>query len=200
VNGTVSSVQFDPDEWILKLGVAQESYRPGPPVIVQTEPAPGVLTATPVEFSLYFQTDVEATATDFSLTGSTVGAVSFDFLYEGTNRRVAIVPQTPLKPDLYTLRVRDTVRARDSGLSLDGETFGDLPTGNGVPGGEANLSFRLLAWNGDVDGNGCVDDDDLLRVLFAFGNTGALPEDTNGDDRVDDTDLLTVLFAFGSGC
>jgi aminopeptidase N len=200
VNGTVSSVQFDPDEWILKLGVAQESYRPGPPVIVQTEPAPGVLTATPAEFSLYFQTDVEATATDFSLTGSTVGAVSFDFLYEGTNRRVAIVPQTPLKPDLYTLRVRDTVRARDSGLSLDGETFGALPTGDGVPGGEANQSFRLLAWNGDVDGNGCVDDDDLLRVLFAFGNTGALPEDTNGDDRVDDTDLLTVLFAFGSGC
>jgi len=38
-------------------------------------------------------------------------------------------------------------------------------------------------------------------VLFAFGNTGTnLPEDLNGDGTVDDADLLTVLFAFGSGC
>jgi len=55
--------------------------------------------------------------------------------------------------------------------------------------------------DGDVDGNGCVDDADLLRVLFAFGQTGfRLPEDLNGDQVVDDADLLTVLFNFGSGC
>jgi hypothetical protein len=34
---------------------------------------------------------------------------------------------------------------------------------------------------GDVDGNGCVDDADLLAVLFAFGQSGSgLPEDVNG--------------------
>jgi hypothetical protein len=55
--------------------------------------------------------------------------------------------------------------------------------------------------NGDVDGNGCVDDADLLAVLFAFGSTGSgLPEDTNCDQVVDDADLLDVLFNFGSGC
>ncbi len=55
--------------------------------------------------------------------------------------------------------------------------------------------------NGDVDGNGCVDDADLLAVLFAFGNTGSgLPEDTNCDQVVDDADLLNVLFNFGNGC
>jgi len=56
--------------------------------------------------------------------------------------------------------------------------------------------------NGDVDANGCVDDADLLAVLFNFGNTGnALGrEDTNCDGVVDDADLLTVLFNFGSGC
>jgi hypothetical protein len=54
---------------------------------------------------------------------------------------------------------------------------------------------------GDVNRNRCVDDADLLRVLFAFGQTGAgLPEDLNGDSVVDDADLLTVLFNFGSGC
>ena len=55
--------------------------------------------------------------------------------------------------------------------------------------------------NGDVNGDGCVDDADLLAVLFAFGQTGTgLPEDVNCDGVVDDADLLTVLFNFGSGC
>jgi hypothetical protein len=54
---------------------------------------------------------------------------------------------------------------------------------------------------GDVNRNRCVDDSDLLRVLFAFGQTGSgLPEDLNGDRVVDDADLLIVLFNFGSGC
>ena len=52
-----------------------------------------------------------------------------------------------------------------------------------------------------MDGNGCVDDADLLAVLFAFGcseECGA--EDLNRDGIVDDADLLIVLFNFGSGC
>jgi hypothetical protein len=54
---------------------------------------------------------------------------------------------------------------------------------------------------GDVNLDGCVDDADLLAVLFAFGRTGAgLPEDINCDQVVDDADLLQVLFNFGSGC
>ncbi len=54
---------------------------------------------------------------------------------------------------------------------------------------------------GDVNGDGCVDDADLLAVLFAFGSTGCnLDTDVNRDGVVDDADLLTVLFAFGSGC
>jgi hypothetical protein len=54
---------------------------------------------------------------------------------------------------------------------------------------------------GDVNTDGCVDDADLLAVLFAFGNTGTdLAEDLNGDGTVDDADLLAVLFNFGTGC
>ncbi|MEN3002201.1 MAG: hypothetical protein ABDI19_10240 [Armatimonadota bacterium] len=54
---------------------------------------------------------------------------------------------------------------------------------------------------GDVDGNGCVNNADLWRVLSAFGcqsNCGV--EDLNGDGVVDDADLLQVLFNFGSEC
>jgi hypothetical protein len=58
-----------------------------------------------------------------------------------------------------------------------------------------------LTTDPDVNGDGCVDDADLLAVLFAFGQTGSgLAEDINCDQVVDDADLLSVLFAFGSGC
>ncbi|MCW5933418.1 MAG: carboxypeptidase regulatory-like domain-containing protein [Fimbriimonadia bacterium] len=54
---------------------------------------------------------------------------------------------------------------------------------------------------GDVNGDGCVNDSDLLLVLFAFGQTGSnLPEDLNNDGVVNDSDLLLVLFNFGVGC
>lgn len=76
-----------------------------------------------------------------------------------------------------------------------------------------NAAFRWLLTNavrwaaqnactpsgGDIDSNGCVDDADLLEVLFAFGATGG-DADVNCDSVVDDADLLEVLFAFGSGC
>lgn len=52
---------------------------------------------------------------------------------------------------------------------------------------------------GDVNGDGCVDDIDLLLVIFAFGNAGG-PEDLDGNGIVDDDDLLSVLFNFGAGC
>jgi len=46
-----------------------------------------------------------------------------------------------------------------------------------------------------------VDDADLLRVLFSFGETGYFPAaDLNYDTVVDDADLLMVLFSFGEGC
>ncbi|MEN3002575.1 MAG: hypothetical protein ABDI19_12135 [Armatimonadota bacterium] len=67
------------------------------------------------------------------------------------------------------------------------------------------LTPTALGWvparPGDVDGDGCVNDADLLAVLFAFGQTGSgLPEDLNGDGIVNDADLLEVLFNFGIGC
>ncbi len=65
-------------------------------------------------------------------------------------------------------------------------------------------AFLLDTWRtGDTNGDGCIDDADLLNVLFAFGTPGTgstRHEDINKDGIVDDTDLLTVLSDFGSGC
>lgn len=52
---------------------------------------------------------------------------------------------------------------------------------------------------GDVNGDGCTDDADLLLTLFNFGTSNA-QADLNGDGIVDDADLLEVLFNFGNGC
>ena len=65
---------------------------------------------------------------------------------------------------------------------------------------EAFLLDTGFPRRGDVDRNGCVDDADLLQVLFAFGGRGYRNEDLNWDGTVDDADLLQVLLNFGSGC
>lgn len=62
------------------------------------------------------------------------------------------------------------------------------------------INTETLALLADVNQDGCVDDADLLEVLFAFGRTTFDPVDVNGDGVVDDADLLAVLFGFGRGC
>jgi probable HAF family extracellular repeat protein len=72
---------------------------------------------------------------------------------------------------------------------------------NGATGRrEAFLLDTGFPLSGDVDRSGCVDDADLLRVLFEFGGAGYRNEDLNWDGVIDDADLLIVLFNFGSGC
>ncbi|MCS7300095.1 MAG: hypothetical protein NZ556_00875, partial [Fimbriimonadales bacterium] len=70
-----------------------------------------------------------------------------------------------------------------------------------LPGGDTlDPYLRMNLVLGDVDENDCIDDADLLAVLFNFGATGDNPADLNLDGVVDDADLLIVLFNFGAGC
>lgn len=74
-------------------------------------------------------------------------------------------------------------------------------TGVLLPGGDTiDPYLRMNLVLGDVDGDDCIDDADLLTVLFNFGATGNNPADLNRDGAVDDADLLLVLFNFGGGC
>ncbi len=63
-----------------------------------------------------------------------------------------------------------------------------------------NIVFYHRSFVGDIVRNGCVDDADLLTLLFDFGQEGALPSDLDRNGRVDDSDLLLLLFHFGRGC
>ncbi|MCS6923445.1 MAG: hypothetical protein NZM10_03615 [Fimbriimonadales bacterium] len=70
-----------------------------------------------------------------------------------------------------------------------------------LPGGDTlDPYLRMNPVLGDVNEDDCIDDADLLLVLFNFGATGDLPADLNQDRVVDDADLLLVLFNFGAGC
>ncbi|OYT71481.1 MAG: hypothetical protein CFK48_04540 [Armatimonadetes bacterium CP1_7O] len=74
-------------------------------------------------------------------------------------------------------------------LTLKGYPTGRRPTAMGF----------VPARAGDANDDGCVDDADLLQVLFQFGSSD-LASDLNRDGVVDDADLLLVLFQFGNGC
>ncbi len=88
----------------------------------------------------------------------------------------------------------------DDGAATAVATLVTRLTDVGYPAG---LMPTALGWvparDGDANGDGCVDDADLLLVLFAFGSTDPA-SDLNRDGLVDDADLLLVLFNFGAGC
>ena len=85
-------------------------------------------------------------------------------------------------------------------ISPDGRYIAGVGFNAATRRNEAFLLDTGFPPRGDVDRNGCVDDADMLRVLFAFGDRGYRNEDLNWDGAIDDADLLQVLFNFGSGC
>jgi hypothetical protein len=85
-------------------------------------------------------------------------------------------------------------------LVIVGVLAGQFVNRDGTIKLNAGEAACCVSHNGDVDGNGCVDDADLLAVLSVFGERGYRNEDLNWDGVIDDADLLIVLFNFGSGC
>ena len=78
---------------------------------------------------------------------------------------------------------------------------------NGVGWSQGDVAPYNISTTPYLLGDCCVDDDDLLQVLFNFGNEYDYPTqfkpgagDVNCDEIVDDDDLLIVLFNFGEGC
>jgi hypothetical protein len=64
---------------------------------------------------------------------------------------------------------------------------------------DGELPDMLTLYLSDVNGDGCIDDADLLQVLLRFGETWDGGEDINWDGIVDDADLLMLLMDFGHG-
>jgi len=145
-------------------------------------------------------------------TGNTFGECPQAFIdfISGSNSAGIAFHQDPTHDIWYsTLTVSGQSGIRYIALVIpQGNQYGQDPDLNASNRTSSSLRYtnitdvRVFAGiEGDVDGSGCVDDADLLAVLFAFGcSTGCGAEDVNGDGTVDDADLLIVLFNFGQGC
>jgi probable HAF family extracellular repeat protein len=99
-----------------------------------------------------------------------------------------------------SLLTNGSVLSEASAISPDGRYIVGYGRNAATNRTEAFLLDTGFPLRGDVDRNGCVDDADLLQVLFAFGGRGYRNEDLNWDGTIDDADLLQVLFNFGGGC
>ncbi|MCP4251271.1 MAG: hypothetical protein GY778_29900 [bacterium] len=196
-----SSVDLDPDDWILQNGVASTAYIPGPPKIVATDPAPGALVGAAASLSVTFHTDVNTSAGDYSLVGQQSGAQSLGFSYNAGTQTTTLTPALSLPPDIYTLTVSDTVTAVNSGQSLDGELAdpndpASLPSGEGVAGGPAEIQFSVACALGDTDCDLDVDLGDFASFQRCYTGDGGGPVtgecqmlDFDDDEDVDLDDL-----------
>lgn len=107
--------------------------------------------------------------------------------------------------DLLDCSSQGTVLLAASAVSPDGCVIAGVGINPNTNREDAFLFYGCTPHNGDVDCNGCVDDADLLEILFNYGSSAPCPGilgkiDANCDGIVDDADLLIVLFGFGSGC
>ncbi len=113
--------------------------------------------------------------------------------YDAQSDALYVATASATETAIWRLQVDDVAQTATATLVA---TLND----KGYPLGALPASMGFVpAVPGDVNGNGCTDDADLLGVLFAFGSN-SVAEDLNSDGFVDDADLLLVLFNFGSGC
>ncbi len=167
-----TSVQFDPDEWVLRTGATPVTYSPGPPKIVETSPAPGAVreqAAGTTAVTVAFHTNVNSLAAHYTLVGDTTGTQTVTFAYNSGTNTTTLTASGPFLPDTYTLTVSDALTAVNSGQRLDGEIAdpfdpASLPSGDGVALGNAVTKFTIVCAFGDADCDGDVD----LRDFAAF--------------------------------
>jgi len=212
--GSVTALQFDPNEWILRTSASDVGYQPGPPTIVATNPAPGAAVWAgndSDQIIVTFHTSVNVVPGDFLLVGNTTGSQSFTIASTGDVNPVVLDLASLLAVDTYTLTVGAGVTGADSGLALDGEIADPedpnaLPSGEGVPGGDATIVFAVAIGivPSDLDGDGDVDVGDFLTFSNCF-NGGLNPPtptcqnpaaDEDGDGDVDTDDFLTFSTCF----
>jgi hypothetical protein len=175
-------------------------------------------TSTPIELNLFNYSDFDMEQSAGSDRGELVRP-GYIRVYE-TNTAHIVAAETPFAWQIGAFpSVRNLLTDTDiDDLNNSGSPFGPGDFTSAFQwqytlNAGASRSLQLLLTlnvepptcqphNGDVDDNGCVDDADLLAILFAFGSTGSDlgRVDANCDQVVDDADLLLVLFNFGSGC
>ncbi|QOJ03862.1 MAG: M1 family metallopeptidase [Planctomycetia bacterium] len=209
VSGPVTALSLDPDQYILRPAPTSAAYQAGPPKIVTAAPVPGATVDWGAnQVSVWFHTNVNTTAADFTVIGDVVGPVAFTLASGANVNPVVLNFAAPLPPDSYTLTIRDTLTAVNSGMALDGEMTdpaspASLPSGEGTAGGDAVIRFSVAPCIVAADIDADCDADELDVDLFVQVLLGADTDpdhvdrsDLDGNDVADGADLALFLAAY----
>jgi aminopeptidase N len=210
-DGDVTGVQLDKDTWILRGDAASVAYVPGPPRLLSTLPTPGASVSGTVgvhTIELQFSEPVLYDPSCFTVTGSVSGYRVFTDTYDDIAHKITLSFSRPLSGgQTWTVRVLDNVRSQAGGDQLDGETAspsdpGALPSGDGLPGGTAVITFYVASL-GDLDRDGDVDLTDFSAFQACFNgpnrppaDSGCAEEDFDGDADVDLSDFRILQMCF----
>ena len=150
--------------------------------------------------SVRFSETVVADAASLVVTGSTGATVAVTGVAAGPDNTFTWTLAGPLANDRYEVRILSgPAGVRDlADQQLDGEWTTDLPSGNGLAGGD--LVFRFDVLPGDGNGDGVVDGVDLANLMQQYGRSGAdaLTVDFTGNGRVDRMDLRMLQACLGA--
>ena len=149
------------------------------------------------QLTIFFSTDVELDAADFTLRGHDGAAYTANltnFSYSSSVYLVTWTLSAPLPNDRFELRLSDSVHDRLN-ISLDGEwnpRAGRYPSGNGQAGGDFVFQFTVLP--GDNDQSGFADLRDVqslrLALLSSIGDVQYTAQtDLDGSGTIDLRDL-----------
>jgi hypothetical protein len=200
------SIQVDPNPWILATANATEAYVAGPPKIVAASPAPDAILNTspaPSRVTVGFSDAVTIPSGALTLTGPG-GPVSATVTFDPVTLTATLDAGAPLAAGNYTVTAAATITA--NALALDGEihpphSAGALPSGDGVPGGNAVWSFTIAppACYADCDQSGTLNVNDFIcfQGRFAAGSPDA---DCNHDTLLNVNDFVCFQAAFAAGC
>ena len=212
ISAAATAVELDPDNWILTEGETDVGYIAGPPVIVNTTPAPGAsfgFAASPSSVTITFSENVSVAEEDFGVVGDTSGAATFTLSYSAATYTATLDFGGALPADEYTVTIADSLVSAGASIALDGEVVdaqdpASWPSGDGLPGGSAAGAFHVATWcDGDVNADGVVGLTDLALLLANFdASSGALRSegDIDGDGDIDLTDLAILLANFDQVC
>lgn len=169
---------IDPDWWLLHWGGGCfYPFVEGPPKIIGLDPAPySVQEPHSIDsLSVAWHKDVQVSTPDVSITDDAGTPVMFDLEYDSTNFSATLTFDSPLAPGEYAIALYDSIADTVAGLALDGELTEGLfdpllPSGDGLPGGNATFAFSVASGIiGDMDYDGDVDTDDFFRISQCMG-------------------------------
>lgn len=139
----VQAAELDPERWVLATSMVPVPFPEGPPKLVASVPDPGGTLAPGAPVRIVFHKPVKLSAADVSWIGPGGAEIPFALDYDSAANTAILWPRGAAASGAHLVTIQDSVRDAAAGLALDGEITGGMPSGDGIPGGDALLPFTV---------------------------------------------------------